>query len=116
MCQDSPSGSASARTSGSDHPNNHSASAGTRGIDNRNAGTLNGGGGGGGDGGAGSNVEWEARIISDWQASLGVLQKIWQDSGGFDAILGFSNGAAARYCVLIRRGGEGGVCLRLLRV
>ena len=58
-------------------------------------------------------MEWEARIISDWQASLGVLQKIWQDSGGFDAILGFSNGAAARYCVLIRRGGEGPVGLVL---
>lgn len=43
-------------------------------------------------------MDWDARIVADWQASLTSLQCVWQEHGGFDAILGFSNGAAAR-CV-----------------
>lgn len=40
---------------------------------------------------------WSARVATDWQASLACLDQVWHDHGGFDAILGFSNGAAAGF-------------------
>uniref|UniRef100_A0A7S3R6V4 RWD domain-containing protein n=1 Tax=Dunaliella tertiolecta TaxID=3047 RepID=A0A7S3R6V4_DUNTE len=41
--------------------------------------------------------DWEAQIVADWEGSLRALEGVWRDSGGFDAILGFSNGAAATF-------------------
>lgn len=40
---------------------------------------------------------WEGSIQRDWSASLSVLEAAWQQGGGYDGILGFSNGAAAAF-------------------
>jgi predicted esterase len=38
---------------------------------------------------------WGPRIAADWRHSLEALSAAWAAHGGFDALLGFSNGAAA---------------------
>ncbi len=41
--------------------------------------------------------QYDGRMLPDWQASLAALQAAWEKHGGFDVILGFSNGAAAAF-------------------
>lgn len=50
--------------------------------------------------GSDAKPDWDAQVVADWQASLLVLEGQWRSAGGYDAILGFSNGAAAT-CVLL---------------
>eukprot|EP00798_Chlamydomonas_sp_ICE-L_P021724 gene21724-28743_t len=40
---------------------------------------------------------WEDVVCGDWAESFKAIQTAWQKGGGFDGILGFSNGAAAAF-------------------
>jgi hypothetical protein len=46
---------------------------------------------------AGSHTDWGMRMSDDWAVSLQHLHQVWVSQGGFDIILGFSNGAAAAF-------------------
>jgi hypothetical protein len=41
--------------------------------------------------------DWGRRMSDDWAVSLNHLHQTWVSQGGFDILLGFSNGAAAAF-------------------
>jgi ribosome-binding ATPase YchF (GTP1/OBG family) len=47
-----------------------------------------------------SLTTWQDVVVDDWHTSMKVIHQAWEDTGGCDGLLGFSNGAAAAFCLI----------------